>query len=420
LVLGIGFDLLLMHPLTRLTCKRSRFGVIVVAAFLTLSPLILSTSQFALADSVTSTVKVGDSPTEIAFNPINGSMYVVNSLDQLGNGVSVIDGRTNKFLMNITVPITFPNAVNIAFNSNNSNMYVTNSTSVAIISAIDNKVIKNIPMGVNSTIPNAAIPNAIAFNPKNGNMYVPATVFYNSFNIRNNCVRNVTIACVVSVIDSHNQIIKNIPVGRQGDPEARGIIAFDPVNGDMYVGNERDRSISVIDSRSNEVVTTIPLSGSPSAIAFNPKNGNMYVAGGASNVVSVIDSTSNKVIKPITGVGTVPNAMAFNPKNGNMYVAGGFSKSIFVIDSEHNQIIKNIPVGRGLNDVPNAIAFNPKNGNMYVTIGFSNVVSVIDSTSNQVVDTVPVEEGALKIALDPINNDMYVTNTLNNTVSVIG
>ena len=60
-------------------------------------------------------------------------------------------------------------------------------------------------------------------------MYVPGTVYYNSFNIRNNCVRNVTIACVVSVIDSeHNQIIKNIPVGRQGNPFARGIIAFDP------------------------------------------------------------------------------------------------------------------------------------------------------------------------------------------------
>ena len=75
------------------------------------------------------------------------------------------------------------------------------------------------------------------------------------------------------------------------------------INGNMYVGNYRDKSISVIDPRSNEVVATIPLSGSPSAIAFNPKNGNMYVASGASNVVSVINSTSNKVIKPITGVG---------------------------------------------------------------------------------------------------------------------
>jgi YVTN family beta-propeller protein len=394
-------------------------GVVVTVAlviFLTLSPLILSTSQFALADSVISTVKVGDSPTDIALNPINGSMYVTNSGDQLGNGVSVIDGKINKFLTNITVP----NAGGIAFNSNNSDIYITSATSVTVISAKDNKVIKNIPLDVNSTVPNAVFPNAIAFNPDNGKVYLPSTVYYNKFDIHNNCARNVTITCVVSVINLRNQVVKNIPVGRQGDPSAPGMIVFDPANSYMYVGNYRDKSISVIDSKSNEVVTTIPLSGSPSALAFNPKNGNMYVAGGASNVISVLDSKSNKVIKLITGVGIIPNAIAFNPKNGNMYVAGGFSKSVFVIDSEQNQIIKNIPVGRGPNDVPNAIAFNPKNGNMYVTVGFSNVVSVINSTINQVVNTIPVGEGALKIALDPLNNDMYVTNTLNNTVSVIG
>jgi YVTN family beta-propeller protein len=386
----------------------------------------MATLHFALADSVISTIKVGRIPTEIAFNPINGSMYIVNNGDI--NGVSVIDGRTNKFLTNISGSLA-PDS--IAFNSENNNMYVTNANGnlAAVISAKDNKVIKNISstlstVSINPPIEYDLLPNAIAFNPKNGNVYVPGNVCYYTNDTQcsfqqNYCARNATITCMASVIDpKNNEIIKNIPIGRQGDPFATssGLIAVDPNNGNVYVGNYRDRSISVINS-SNQVVTTIGLSGTPSAIAFNPKNGNMYVVGGPSSVVSVIDTKSNKIIKSIPGIGIVPNAIAYNPTDGNMYVVGGFSKSVFVIDSERNNSTI-IPLGGSPSAIPNAIAYNPKNGNMYVTVGFDDVVKVMDR--HKVVDTVPVREGALKIALNPINNDMYVTNTINNTVSVIG
>jgi len=399
-----------------------RFVVVFVALFLVISPSIY-TVQFALSDSVITTVKVGNSPSEMVFNPINSSMYVINS-----NSISVLDAHTNKFLMDIQFP---PQHFlgKIAFNPINNNMYLTfgNNTGdyIAVISAKDNKVIDNINM--DTVIDDSHLllrtPNAIAYNPINGNMYVPSVVSYydtnaSSFtNSRNTCLRNVTITCVVSVIDTeHNQVINNIPVGRQG--EGDGVITFDEKNGYGYVANYQDKSISIIDPKSNQVIKSLSLSGTPSAIAYNQKNGNMYVVGGPSNVVSVIDQIN--IVKHITGVGLVPNSIAYNPKNGNMYVLGGFSKSVFVIDSEHNQVINNTMIGTGQNDFPNSIAYNPKNGNMYATIGFSDVVKVIDSTSNQVIDTVPVREGALKITLDPINNEMYVTNNINDTVSVIG
>ena len=402
-----------------------RIVIVAVVSFLALSPLIF-TSHFVLADSVISTIKVGRTPTEIMFNPINGSMYIVNNRDS--NGVSVINGRTNSFLTNIT-GTAFPD--NIAFNSENNDMYVTNSAGslAAVMSAKDNKVIRNISSVlsiVSSNPPTGYIlfPNAITFNPKNGNMYVPGNVcYYNNATqcgiVQNYCARNASITCMASVIDpKNNEIVKNIPIGRQGDPLATntGLIAVDPNNGNVYVGNYRDRSISVINS-TNQIVATIGLSGTPSAIAYNPKNGNMYVVGGPSNVVSVIDTKINKIIKSIPGIGIVPNAIAYNPTDGNMYVLGGFSRSVFAIDSEHNNST-HIPLGGSANAIPNAIAYNPKNGHMYVTVGFDDVVKVIDS--HKVVETIAVGEGALKIALNPINNDMYVTNTISNTVSVIG
>lgn len=93
-----------MQQLTSQTYSRSHFVIIVLATFLAFSPLMLSTVQLALADSVIATIEVGESPTEIAFNPINGSMYIVDTgLVFTNGGVSVIDGRTNKFLTNINI-----------------------------------------------------------------------------------------------------------------------------------------------------------------------------------------------------------------------------------------------------------------------------------------------------------------------------
>lgn len=423
----------------------TRSFIIAFATFLALSPLVLATGQFAFADSVISTIKVQPRPSEITFNPVNRSMYI------LGQNISVIDARTNNVVTNVTIP----NPQNIAFNPSNNDMYVTNGFggSIVVINAMDNKINKTIPTSMNAEIPQLVIPNAIAYNPKNGNMYVPAGIWVTTADIgkvtltnntfspnglglsinigklsidippgdsHNTCARSVFVTCVVSVIDSKsNKIIKNIPVGKMGDVQATraGVIGFNPNNTNIYVGNYKDQSISIINSN-NQVWTPILLSGSPLAIAYNPKNGNMYVAD-SSSVVSVVDWKTNKVTH-ISGIGVRPSSIAYNPKDGNMYVAGGGSKSIYVIDSERNNFTT-ISLGGSHDATTGAIAYNPKNGNMYVAMEYDNVVKVVDTTPGHYnVDTIPVEQGVHKIALDPINNNMYVTNSLDNTVSVIG
>ena len=63
-----------------------------------LSLLILSTPELALANSVISTIKVGDGPNEIAFNPKNGNMYVGHDRDY----VYVIDAANNTVVKTCT------------------------------------------------------------------------------------------------------------------------------------------------------------------------------------------------------------------------------------------------------------------------------------------------------------------------------
>jgi YVTN family beta-propeller protein len=73
----------------------------------------------------------------------------------------------------------------------------------------------------------------------------------------------------------------------------------------VYVSNGKDGSVSVIDTASNAVVTTIPVGKRPWNMAITPDGSKLYVANGRSNSVSVIDTASNTVSKEIS-VGEMP------------------------------------------------------------------------------------------------------------------
>jgi YVTN family beta-propeller protein len=322
-------------------------------------------------------------PREIALDPNNNNLYI-SSIALL---VDLVTGQTRE----------------------NCRQGPSTPCVVSVIDTQNNTVIKTIPVGV------GVLPTAIAFNPDNGDMYV----VNERLNQRSGVV---VLSKTVSVIDTQNNtVIKTIPVGNFTIDRIPNEIAFNPHNRDMYVVNEGNESviagngsISVIDTQNNTVTHNIPVGVLPTAIAFNPDNGTAYVVNQESRSVSVIDTQNNTVSQTIP-VGNVPNDIAFDPDNRDMYVAGGFSNSVFVIDTQNNTVSQTIPVG----NVPNDIAFNPDNGNMYVTVGFSDHVSVIDTQNNTVSQTIPVGEGALRTAYNPNNGNMYVTNVVDNTISVI-
>ncbi len=55
-------------------------------------------------------------------------------------------------------------------------------------------------------------------------------------------------------------------------------IAFNPRNGYLYVANASDDTVSVIDGAANTVIATIPVGSSPRGVAYDPRTGDMYVS----------------------------------------------------------------------------------------------------------------------------------------------
>ena len=107
-----------------------------------------------------------------------------------------------------------------------------------------------------------------------------------------------------------------------------------------YVTNERDGTISVIDTKTHRVVSTIV------GVAVSPDGGRLYVALGRANSVGVIDARTHEIIDSIP-VGERTWGIALTPDGQKLLAANGISNDVHVIDTRTHEVIARVPAGDG-------------------------------------------------------------------------
>ena len=83
----------------RNTISRYHFGYIFVLliSIITLTPAFLNTEK-VWAQPIPISIKVGEHPQNVEYNPINGNIYVSNSTS---GDISITDSKTNKVINKI-------------------------------------------------------------------------------------------------------------------------------------------------------------------------------------------------------------------------------------------------------------------------------------------------------------------------------
>lgn len=216
----------------------------------------------------------------------------------------------------------------------------------------------------------------------------------------------------VTVIDSAtNTIATTVSVGL--DPDG---IAATPDGQWVYVANFRSASVSVIDTRTNRVATTIPVGDGPVGIAITPNGAFAYVANKNADTISVIDTHINAVTATINAAaGDGPDAVAITPDGARAYVTNSLRKAgtVSVIDTGTNQIVASISVG----DSPGRVAIAPQGQVAYVTNFRSASVSVIDTSTDSVRTTLSVDNSPSGVAFNTDASRAYVATV--NDVAVL-
>jgi len=121
---------------------------------------------------------------------------------------------------------------------------------------------------------------------------------------------------------------------------------------DPETGVASSGTVSVIDVAARNVVAEIAVGLHPSGMAAAPDGTTLYVANANSDTISVVDTSSNTVVstldaKPFPGLpfGSAPNALAVSPDGGTLYVANGGNNAVAVVDLDTEAVRGLIPTG---------------------------------------------------------------------------
>jgi YVTN family beta-propeller protein len=190
-------------------------------------------------------------------------------------------------------------------------------------------------------------------------------------------------------------------------------IAVNEVTNRVYVVNEKDDTVSIINGSDNGVITEISVGDKPKAIAVNEVTNRVYVANEHSNDVTVINGSDNSVITEIS-VGEKPKIIVVNEASNKIYVGNFTEKSITVIDGVTNNL-SSISVG----DKPSSIAVNEVTNRVYVTNEKDETVSVIDGSDNSIISTIIVGHKPKIAIVNEVTNRVYVVNEQDKTISII-
>jgi YVTN family beta-propeller protein len=214
-------------------------------------------------------------------------------------------------------------------------------------------------------------------------------------------------------------------------------VAVDAATAQAYVANTFDGTVSVIDTRTNRVIDTVPngptsIGAGPSGVAIDPVHHQVYIANYNSHTVSVIDTGMNRVTSVIPhdnvhGIGTGPEGVAVDPDLNRAFVSNVGGGTVSVIDTTVNQVIAVIPYSptSGIGKFPIGIGIDTTLHRAYVANYNDDTVSVIDTRSNSVVKVIPADvtngigDAPRRIAVDEIRHRAFVTNEISGTLSVI-
>ncbi|MEN8208569.1 MAG: YncE family protein [Candidatus Fermentibacteria bacterium] len=187
----------------------------------------------------------------------------------------------------------------------------------------------------------------------------------------------------------------------------------------VYVANQNDGTVSVIDVSTDTVSNTIDIGSNGYGTAVTPTGDLVFISHGST--VSVIETSSQQKTNEIPSGGSGARAMSMLPPYGEyLYVTNYQSQTVGVIRTSDQTLVDTIGVGVW----PEGITCDPTGSYVYVVNSGSGSnpdgsISVIDASSNTVIHTIESIDGSPGIAHSDVGHTLYVGNFHWNSIFVI-
>jgi YVTN family beta-propeller protein len=222
----------------------------------------------------------------------------------------------------------------------------------------------------------------------------------------------------VAVVDtSTNTVVATIPLSASLTPS---YIAISPDGSMAWVSESHYTGgppvITVIQTSTNQIVGQIPIPGraTPYVIVFSPNGKRAWVTANG-NALDVINVSRMEVVSQIATLGSV-GAPAISPDGTTLLLPNSGSSQVAAISEPGGSTLANIPVGDG----GGGAAVSLDGTRAYITNSSSDNLSVIDTASKTVLANVPTPGYASSsVVVSPDGSKAYVANSFDNSVTLV-
>ncbi len=182
---------------------------------------------------------------------------------------------------------------------------------------------------------------------------------------------------------STNALMNTITVGMM---PAELTFSFDGTK--AYVANGDDDNVTIIDTATKAVLTTISVGDNPVG-AWTGSNNKMYVDNEDGQSISVIDVATNSIDETIS-LGFMPGIASYNGSKNELWVSDPMNGKVhyWTWDAGMNMWMHGSSFNTGAG--AHAIAFTNDGNTAYVTNQTANTVSVVNTTTHTVTKTINV------------------------------
>ncbi len=112
----------------------------------------------------------------------------------------------------------------------------------------------------------------------------------------------------------------------------------------VYVSNEKDNTITVLDSKTMEVTDTIKVGAVRAGITVSHDGKFVYLCASDDDTIEVIDTATKQIVGTLPS-GPDPELFVLSPDGNFLYVANEDDNLVTIIDLKSQSVVNEVPVG---------------------------------------------------------------------------
>lgn len=184
-------------------------------------------------------------------------------------------------------------------------------------------------------------------------------------------------------------------------------------SGEVWVTNEKDDTVSVIDTGTLEVVATYETGERPRGITFSKDFSRVYICASDSDAVQVMDPDTGKILHDLPS-GEDPEQFVLHPDDTHLYIANEDDAITTVVNTKTRKVVAQIDVGVE----PEGMAVSP-NGKIAITTSeTTNMAHWIDTSTQKLFANTLVDSRPRHAEFAKDGTEMWVSSEIGGTLTV--